>query len=95
MVVASMSSSKPRPWLPAALVLALFFSWLGTALAHEHAPDPTCQVCKVVHNASVDLVRRTSAPEPLRVTDQIALPPQTKLLAPDIVVPQGRAPPTA
>ena len=90
-----MCSSKPRLWLPATLVLALFFSWLGTALAHEHAPDPTCQVCKVVHNASVDLVRRTSAPEPMRVTQPIASPPQTKSLAPEAVVPQGRAPPTA
>jgi hypothetical protein len=82
-------------WLPAALVLALFCSWLGTALAHEHAPDPTCQFCKVVHNAPADLVRRTSAPEPVRITERIASCSTSTVLAPDLVVPQGRAPPTA
>jgi len=90
-----MSSSKPRLWLPATLVLALFFSWLGAAMAHEHAPDPTCQFCKVVHNAAADVVRRTSAPEPMRVAERLATHATSTLLAPDLVVPQGRAPPTA
>ena len=90
-----MTPLRPRLWLPAVLVLALFCSWLGTALAHEHAPDPTCQFCKVVHNSPADLVRRSPGSEPARVAERLVSLPTSTILAPDLVVPQGRAPPAS
>ena len=90
-----MSLSRARTLIPAALALALFLSGLGAALVHDHPTEPTCQVCKLVHNAPADLVRRISAPEPLRAAERIASPAAAELHYPDLVVPQGRAPPSA
>jgi hypothetical protein len=98
MVEAGMSPIRARTPLPAvfaSLVLALFLSWLGTALVHAHPTDPTCQFCKVVHNAPADLVRRSSVPEPLRATERMAAPATSQPHHPDIAAPQGRAPPVA
>jgi hypothetical protein len=75
--------------------LALFLSGLGTALAHDHPTGPTCEVCKLAHNTPGDLVRRTTPPEPLRAAERIALPAAAHFHHPELVVPQGRAPPVA
>jgi hypothetical protein len=88
-----MTLSRARTLIPAMFALALFLSGLGTALAHDHPTGTTCEVCKLAHNSPADLVRRTTAPEPLRPTERIALPAAVDLHHPELVVPQGRAPP--
>jgi hypothetical protein len=88
-----MTLSRVRTLIPAMFALALFLSGLGTALAHDHPAGPTCEVCKLAHNTPADLVRRTVAPEPLRAAERILLPAAAHLHHPEIVVPQGRAPP--
>jgi hypothetical protein len=90
-----MSLSRVRALIPAVFALALFLSGLGTALAHDHPTGPTCEVCKLAHNTPADLVRRTSAPEPLSAVERIAVPAAAHLRHPDPVAPRGRAPPIA
>lgn len=90
-----MSLVRARTLFPAVLALALFLSGLGAALAHDHPTGVTCEVCKLTHNSSADLACRTSAPEPIRAAERLALPAATHLRQPDLVVPQGRAPPAA
>lgn len=93
MVSARMILSRARTLVPAILALALFLSGLGATLAHDHPTGATCEVCKLAHNSPADLARRTSAPEPIRAAERIALPSSARLHHPDLVIPQGRAPP--
>lgn len=90
-----MTFTRARRALPVALALALFLAGLGTALAHVHPTEPTCQVCKLVHHTPADLVRRTSSPEPLRATERLAPCSADAPHHADLAVPQGRAPPSA
>ena len=90
-----MTLSRARTLIPAIFALALFLSGLGTALAHDHPTGPACDVCKLAHNSPADLVRRTTAPEPLHAAERIAVPAAADLHHPELVVPQGRAPPLA
>jgi hypothetical protein len=93
MVPEPMILSRARTLIPAIVALALFLAGLGAALAHDHPTGATCEVCKLAHNSPADLARRTSAPEPLRAAERIALPSSACWHHPDLVVPQGRAPP--
>ena len=94
MVSGRMNLARARTLVPAILALALFLSGVGAALAHDHPSGATCEVCKLTHNSPADLARRTSAPEPTRAAERVALPVSEHLHHPDLVVPQGRAPPT-
>lgn len=88
-----MSLSRARTLVPAIFALALFLSGLGAALAHDHPTGATCEVCKLAHGSPADLVRRSTTPEPLRAAERIAPAAAALFQHPDLVVPQGRAPP--
>ncbi|HET9252888.1 MAG TPA: hypothetical protein VFP58_12315 [Candidatus Eisenbacteria bacterium] len=90
-----MSLARIRTLIPAVFALVLFLSGLGAALAHDHPTGATCEVCKLAHGSPADLARRSTAPEPLRAAERMAPAASALLEHPDLVVPQGRAPPTA
>lgn len=88
-----MSRSRAALRLPVVLALALFLAWLGVGMAHQHAEDPTCQICKLLHSGAADVGRTASAPAPGTSYERVAL---TADLAPAdhaLPLPRGRSPP--
>ncbi len=83
-----------RRTLPALIALVVFLAWLGAGVVHQHPAGPSCQLCKLIHNAPADLVRRAAAPEPNQVFERILPGSSTAITHLDPIIPRGRAPPT-
>jgi hypothetical protein len=90
-----MIRSRPTRLVPALVGLALFTAWLAADVAHHHASNPSCQLCKIKSGGTADLSRPAETSAPSRTGERVLLAttaaPSERLTA----VPLGRAPPLA
>jgi hypothetical protein len=78
-----------------ALALTLFLGWLGVGVAHQHAENPGCQICKLLHSGAAELGRPTTAPSPTYTSERFALPVDATPTERFLPHPCGRGPPIA
>ncbi len=82
--------------LRAILGLAVFVSWLGTALFHFHdGAAPACKVCQALQANQADVPAQSAAPEPLQKYERLASSLSPSYFTTLLLVPEGRAPPLA
>jgi hypothetical protein len=67
---------KTLQW-SALFALALFVAWIGVGSLHQHADNPACQLCKLVHSGTARLDRPVSVPTPASSEERIAAVPST------------------
>jgi hypothetical protein len=88
-----MSRIRPFLRLQSILVVALFFAWLGVGSAHQHAENPTCQVCKLLQHGAAELALPAPNPAPGSSGECVALTPTDVSDDRFLPLPCGRAPP--
>ena len=80
----------------AILALAVFASWLGGALFHNHdAASASCKVCQVLQANQADLPSHGSVPRPSVTSDLIATQTSVQAAYVLLLAQRGRAPPLA
>jgi len=81
--------------LPVVLTLSLFLGWLVVGVAHHHADQPGCELCKAMHHGIAEVARPAAAPLPRLTHETIALTAVDRTPDPSLQIHQGRAPPLA
>lgn len=80
----------------AVLTLAVFASWLGGTLLHNHDAAATpCKVCQVLQANQAELPSQGIAPRPAMTPERIAAQATAQSAGALILLPQERAPPLA
>lgn len=92
-----MTTLRERRFLSVAVLSALVLlgGWIAGAVFHEHAGDPTCQVCKLIHSGAADVVNPIELPAIESVVAAVPQPAAEPLLSATPTTPPGRAPPLA
>ncbi|HSQ60441.1 MAG TPA: hypothetical protein VLT84_08415 [Acidobacteriota bacterium] len=92
-----MTMLRDRRFLCAAALSALVLlgGWVAGAVFHEHAGDPTCQVCKLIHSGAADVVNPVELPAIESVSAAVPQPAAEPLRTTTPSTPPGRAPPLA
>jgi hypothetical protein len=92
-VYPTMSRARAILRLSAALTLTLFLGWVGVGVAHQHAENPGCQVCKLLHSGAAELGSPLAAPTPKFTYERFALPVTDTPTERFLPHPCGRGPP--
>ena len=84
-----------RTWLrrSALLALVLFVGWVGMGAVHQHADDPTCQLCKMLHSGAASVGRAPDSPAPRGHYEPIALTAVERPAGPSLSATRVRGPP--
>jgi hypothetical protein len=92
-----MTMHRERRFLSVAALAALVLlgGWIAGAVFHEHAGDPTCQVCKLIHSGAADVVNPIELPAIESVSVSVPQPAAEPLQTSPPSTPPGRAPPLA
>ena len=78
------------------LTMVIFVSWLGGAVFHNHGPTSSpCKVCQALQSNQADLPVEYTTARPAPTSERLAgaAPPQSIVAL--LLVPEGRAPPSA
>lgn len=84
-----------RQALPILLTLAMFLGWTVAGIAHHHADQPGCELCKAMHQGLADVPRPAGAPVPGLTQESIVPASATPLAERSILQTRERAPPSA
>lgn len=79
----------------ALLALLLFVGWVGMGAVHQHADDPTCQLCKLLHSGAAGAGRPPDSPAPSERYEQISLTNSAHPAGPHLSAARVRGPPVA
>jgi hypothetical protein len=92
-----MTMLRERRFLSVAVLSALVLlgGWIAGAVFHEHAGDPTCQVCKLIHSGAADVANPIELPAIESVVVAVPQPAAEPLVSVTPPTPPGRAPPLA